>query len=114
MTSALGLPHLALAIGVLIGIAGQMLLKGGAETAGFVEQLFHPKTILGLGCYGISAMLYMIALRKIPVSVAFPSVAMSYAMVAVLGFWLYGESLGPTKIIAIAMICGGVLLLYRT
>jgi drug/metabolite transporter (DMT)-like permease len=49
----------------------------------------------------------MIALRKIPVSVAYPSVALSYALVAILGHFLFGETFGVKQMGGIALIIGG-------
>ena len=76
--------YVVLGIGILTGIGGQMLLKAGADAPTLVGQLLRPSTLLGLALYGSAAFLYIFALRKIPVSVAFPSVSLSYAIVAVL------------------------------
>jgi small multidrug resistance pump len=103
----------ALAIGILAGIAGQMLLKAGADAPDFWQQLMRPSTILGLALYGSAAFLYIIALRKIPVSVAFPSVSLSYALVAVLGHFLFGEPFGIKQVAGIALIMGGVALINQ-
>ena len=94
----------ALAIGIFAGIGGQMLLKAGADAPDFASQLMRPTTIMGLALYGSAAFLYIVALRKIPVSVAFPSVSLSYAIVAVLGHFLFGEPFGIRQI-------GGIVLL---
>ena len=77
--------YVALGIGILAGIGGQLLLKAGADAPDFVSQVLRPSTLCGLALYGSAAFLYIVALRKIPVSVAFPSVSLSYAIVAVLG-----------------------------
>ena len=61
-----------------------------------------------------TAFLYIFALRKIPVSVAFPSVSLSYALVAVLGHFLFGEPFGIKQIGGIALIMGGVVLINQT
>lgn len=103
----------ALAIGILAGIAGQMLLKAGADAPDFWQQLMRPSTIFGLALYGSAAFLYIIALRKIPVSVAFPSVSLSYALVAVLGHFLFGEPFGIKQIAGIVLIMGGVALINQ-
>ncbi len=58
--------YVALGIGILAGIAGQMLLKAGADAPEFVSQLLRPSTLCGLALYGSAAFLYLIALRKIP------------------------------------------------
>ena len=105
--------YVALGIGILTGIAGQMLLKAGADAPDFFSQLLRPSTLAGLALYGSAAFLYIIALRKIPVSVAFPSVSLSYAIVAVLGHFLFGEPFGIKQIGGIVLIMGGVMLINQ-
>jgi drug/metabolite transporter (DMT)-like permease len=106
--------YAALAIGILAGIGGQVLLKMGADAPDFVSQVLRPSTIAGLALYGSAAFLYIVALRKIPVSVAFPSVSLSYAIVAVLGHFLFGEPFGMKQIGGIVLIVGGVVLINQT
>ena len=105
--------YAALGVGILAGIAGQMLLKAGADAPDFVSQVLRPATLLGLALYGSAAFLYIIALRKIAVSVAFPSVSLSYAVVAVLGHFLFGEPFGVKQLGGIALIMGGVILINQ-
>ena len=106
--------YVALGIGILAGIGGQLLLKAGADAPDFVSQVLRPSTLCGLALYGSAAFLYIVALRKIPVSVAFPSVSLSYAIVAVLGHFLFGEPFGIKQIGGIALILSGVLLINQT
>ena len=106
--------YVALAIGIVAGVGGQVLLKLGADAPDFVSQLLRPSTLCGLALYGSAAFLYMMALRKIPVSVAFPSVSLSYAIVAVLGHYLFGEPFGMKQIGGIALIVGGVVLINQS
>jgi small multidrug resistance pump len=105
--------YVALGISILAGIAGQMLLKAGADAPDFFSQLLRPSTLAGLALYGAAALLYIIALRKIPMSVAFPSVSLSYAIVAVLGHFLFGEPFGIKQIGGIVLIMGGVVLINQ-
>jgi small multidrug resistance pump len=95
--------YVALGIGILAGIGGQILLKLGADAPDFVSQVLRPSTLCGLALYGSAAFLYIIALRRIPVSVAFPSVSLSYAIVAVLGHFLFGEPFGLKQVGGIAL-----------
>ena len=106
--------YVALAIGIVAGIGGQVLLKLGADAPDFVSQVLRPSTLAGLALYGSAAFLYMVALRKIPISVAFPTVSLSYAIVAVLGHYLFGEPFGMKQIGGIALIVGGVVLINQT
>lgn len=105
--------YIALGIGILAGIGGQILLKAGADAPDFISQVLRPSTLCGLALYGSAAFLYIVALRKIPVSVAFPSVSVSYALVAILGHFLFGEPFGLKQIGGLALIMGGVVLINQ-
>jgi small multidrug resistance pump len=103
---------LALAAAICTSLIGQVLLKTGAgDAGGFFAQLFRPATIVGLAVYGGAALLYIVALRRIPMSVALPCTAASYVVIAVVGYLAFGETLGMQKVAALLLICGGVVLL---
>ncbi|HEY4136092.1 MAG TPA: EamA family transporter [Alphaproteobacteria bacterium] len=106
--------YASLATGILLGVAAQLLLKVGASgEGGIVEQFLKPQSIGGLALYGFAAAFYMLALRKIPVSVAFPSVSLSYAVLAVLGNVWLKEPLGLMQIGGIVLIMIGVIVLNQ-
>jgi small multidrug resistance pump len=106
--------YLALAGAIAGGIGGQLLLKAGSVGAqSTIAQFMRLPTMIGLGFYAFSAVLYVIALRKIQVSLAFPSVSVSYAVIALLGYLLWNEPVGWSQVAGIALICTGVVLLYR-
>jgi multidrug transporter EmrE-like cation transporter len=96
---------------ISVSMAGQALLKAGAGAIDLVAQLFDWRTLLGLCLYGGSAVLYIIALRRIPMSRALPCTAVSYVAAAIIGHYAFGEALGVAHIAAIALICGGVVVL---
>ena len=100
---------LAAAIGTSMG--GQVLLKAGASVPSFTGQLFDPRTLVGLLLYGGAAMAYIVALRRIPLSVALPCTAVSYIAAALIGHYAFGEALSPMRLGAIGLICAGVVLL---
>lgn len=106
--------YAALFGGILIAVCGQLLLKVGVrDTTNFIAQLTNGFTILGVGFYGCAAFLYLIAIRKIPLSVAYPSVAVSYIVVALVAHFFWDETLTAGKMIAILLILTGVALLHR-
>jgi small multidrug resistance pump len=96
---------------IAISMAGNALLKAGAGAIDFVTQLFDWRTLLGFVLYGASAMLYIVALRRLPLSRALPCTAISYVAAALIGHYAFGEALGVMHLGAIALICGGVVLL---
>lgn len=106
--------YTSLIVAIVIGIGGQIALKSGANgSATVVAQFLNPFTIVGLALYVIAAVCYVVALKKIPVSVAFPSAAASYAVVAVLAHVLWDEPLGWPQLAGIVLIGSGVLLIHQ-
>lgn len=102
----------ALIAAICSSMVGQVLLKTGAGApGGFIAQVFRPTTLLGLCLYGGSAFLYIFALRRIPMSVALPCTAASYAIIALIGWSFFGEAMGAQKVAAILFIVTGVALL---
>jgi multidrug transporter EmrE-like cation transporter len=96
---------------IAVSMAGQTLLKAGAQADTFIHQLLDWRTLLGLCVYGSASILYIVALRKIPMSVALPCTAVSYVAAALIGHFMFGETLTAMRVGAIALISGGVILL---
>ena len=96
---------------IATSMGGQTLLKAGAGAPDFLTQLMDWRTILGLALYGGAAMLYIIALRRIPMSVALPFTAISYIAAALIGHFAFHEPLTAMHLTAIGLIMAGVLTL---
>ena len=77
-----------------------------------MHQFLDPYTVVGLVVYGFGALFYIVAIKRIPVSIAFPSVSLSYIAVAVCAHYLWNEPLGWAQFGGIVLIGGGVLLLH--
>jgi small multidrug resistance pump len=100
-----------LAAAIVTSMAGQTLLKAGAGAPDFIAQLFDPRTMVGLCLYGGAALLYIVALRRIPMSVALPCTAISYVAAALIGHFGFAEPLSGLHIGALALISAGVIML---
>ena len=106
--------YLSLVGAILFGVAGQIALKAGATaTTTIWDQFLDPLTIGGLAIYVIAALLYIVALKKIPVSLAFPSVAASYAVVAILAHFLWQEPFGLPQFGGLVLIGCGIVLIHQ-
>ena len=53
------------------------------------------------------------ALKRIPVSLAYPSVSLSYGILAVLAHLIWNEPLTWQHAAGIALIMGGIFVLFR-
>ncbi|MGE0224708.1 MAG: multidrug efflux SMR transporter [Acetobacteraceae bacterium] len=101
----------ALVLAISTSMVGQTLLKAGAGAPDFVAQLLDARTLVGFVLYGGAAVLYIVALRRIPMSVALPCTAISYVAAALIGHFAFQEALNPSKLGALGLICAGVVLL---
>jgi len=68
----------------------------------------------GMFCYGASLCVWLAALAKAPVSVAYPMLSIGYILVAWASVVWLGETLSPAKMLGIALICIGVVLVSRS
>jgi len=104
--------YLMLFAAITLGVLGQILLKtGSVRTQDVMNQFLDPFTIGGLFAYGLGALFYIVAIKRIPVSVAFPSVALSYVVVAICAHYMWNEPLGWQQFGGIVLIGAGVLLI---
>jgi len=112
--------------GVLLNAAAQLLLKAGARTltglsftlgnaALIAERAILSVPILcGLLLYAISVVVWVLALSRVQVSVAYPMLSVGYVVNAVAAWYLFGENLGPARIAGIGIIILGVWLVARS
>lgn len=109
-----------LLMSVLASSAGQVFLKLGATKLGKVNltnAISHvfsiitiPELIIGLGCYGIGAITYILLLTRVNLSVAGPSASLVYVFSVLLGYFLFKESIPVTRLFGLSFIIAGVIL----
>jgi drug/metabolite transporter (DMT)-like permease len=106
--------YVSLVGAIILGVAGQIALKSAAlDSPTVMAQFINPLTVIGFAIYVFAALLYIVALKKIPVSVAFPSVAASYVVVAIIAHLLWDEPFGWPQIAGLVLIGGGILLIHQ-
>jgi multidrug transporter EmrE-like cation transporter len=111
--------------GVLLNACAQLLLKAGTNAVGHFEftlasawrvapkLMFEPHILGGLTCYAISVVVWIGALSRTEVSIAYPMLSIGYIVNAVAAWYLFSEALTPTRIAGIVVIIGGVILITR-
>ena len=112
--------------GVLLNAAAQLLLKAATRHSGelvadsgriswvaVMHLLGAVPLWVGLACYAVSVVVWLGALSRVPVSIAYPMLSIGYVVNAFAAVSLFGEALSVGKLAGIAMICAGVITLAR-
>ncbi|SBS24843.1 putative 4-amino-4-deoxy-L-arabinose-phosphoundecaprenol flippase subunit ArnF [Marinomonas spartinae] len=83
--------------------------NGIAFLQSHLSSLIH--VFFGLMCYGLSLGCWMLALKKIPLSVAYPCLSISYVLVTLLAHWVFAEPLSWVVLVGSVLIMLGVSLI---
>lgn len=109
-----------LAVTIVSLSLGQILLKKGVSASplqftapSIIKTIFNPYVFLGYVTYFISSILGLFVLKKFPLSVAFPSMSVTYVIILIVSVLFFQEKLTMSKILAIVAIIGGVGMLLR-
>jgi multidrug transporter EmrE-like cation transporter len=113
--------------GVGLNAAAQLLLKVATKPLGhfsvFNADTLNSSVVIlfkslpfwgGMLCYAASVCVWVAALSKAPVSTAYPMLSLGYVVVAAVSVAWLGETLTPAKVLGIALICAGVVLVSRS
>ena len=112
--------------GVLLNAAAQLLLKAGTNAVGHfdfhldnivpvgLKLAFEPHIFGGLSCYVVSVVIWIMALSRVPVSIAYPMLSIGYIVNAFAAAYLFGESVTTQKLLGIGFIVIGVYLVAKS
>ncbi len=82
--------------------------------AGIVQTYLNWPFIVGICCFGLNLLAYTQALKRLPLSIAYPMmVTVGYLIILVVSWFLFQERLTATKYIGAVMMIGGLWLLVR-
>jgi multidrug transporter EmrE-like cation transporter len=112
--------------GVFLNAVAQLLLKAGTNAVGHFEfsagnvvpvgmkLAFQPYIIAGIGCYLASLVVWLMALSRVQVSIAYPMLSIGYVLNAIAAWYLFGESVSPMRLAGIGIIIVGVYIVARS
>lgn len=111
---------------VLLGTLAQLLLKAGTTAVGpFAfssanllpvgwQLATQPLIMGGILAYGLSLIIWIMALSRVEVSIAYPMVSIGYVLTAIAAWQFLGESLSAMRIAGISVIMVGVFIVARS
>ena len=111
--------------GVMLNAAAQILMKTGTNSIGYFE--FSVENVLPIGwklasewhiiaalfCYALSVIVWILALSRVPVSIAFPMLSMAYVVNAIAAWYLLGEAFNRPSWLGMGVIILGVIIISR-
>lgn len=114
----------SLALAVTLSTAGQLLLKAGMDATG-VQVALEPQALLelvrtvlgswrllfGFALFGASSLFWLTALSRVPLSVAYPVVSLSYVIILGTSVVLLGERPSLVTWAGALLVMGGVSLI---
>lgn len=116
-------PYLLAIISIVLGACGQIVLKMGTSQAAaagmsLLEQLLKYFTNLyilgGLVLYTLSALVWIFAISKIQLSIAYPMVASGYVLVVILSYLVLHEPVSSLRILGLVVIVAGVVIIANS
>ncbi len=93
-------------VSVVLASVGQLFLKLG------VGRLSLP-LLVGLALYGLSTLAWLFLLRSVPLSRAYPLLALNFVLVPLLSRLFLGEKLGPDYVAGTLLLLGGLALIWN-
>jgi multidrug transporter EmrE-like cation transporter len=112
--------------GVLLNAVAQLALKASVSDTGIIQldmqSLFTTAgglvsnlwLWLGLLCYAVSVVVWLLALSRVDVSIAYPMLSVGYVVNAIAAWQLFGEPMNIGKVAGIGIIIVGVYVLARS
>lgn len=102
---------LLLAATLLLLSFGQILFKWASSslTLNDPRSLASPSLIAALVVYGVATVMWILVLKKVPLSLAFPFYGLTFLFVPVLAHYLLGEKIGYQTMVGGTIIMFGVL-----
>ena len=112
--------------GVLLNALAQLGLKAATRVSGpliagdagvwqrALEVLVVPSFWYAMLAYGLSVIVWVVGLSRVPVSQAYPLLSLGYVINIGLAWWLLGEVPNVQRVAGIGVIVLGVVLVARS
>ena len=111
--------------GVMFNVAAQLLIKAGTNAVGHFEfareniapigwkLATEPHIVGAMACYAFGVVIWVLALSRVQVSIAYPLLSLGYVVNAVAALYLFNEAFNPAKVVGMGIIILGVVIISR-
>jgi drug/metabolite transporter (DMT)-like permease len=95
-------------------VTGPLVAGDGLTLGRALQLLTVPSLWLALGAYGISVLVWIVGLSRVPVGQAYPLLSLGYVLNLGLAWWLFGEVPTAQRVAGVAIIVAGVVVVARS
>ncbi|NET07748.1 MAG: EamA-like transporter family protein [Symploca sp. SIO2B6] len=109
-----------LLISIIASLSGQFFLKAGALKLGKVTSnnlvshvlsiVITPELLIGLICYALGAITYILLLTRVKLSIVGPSAALIYVFSILIGHFAFHETIPVHRLFGLGFIVFGVIM----
>ncbi len=92
-----------------IGRIGSAEVEAAGETVG--RAIREPRLWAGLALFGISSIFWLIVLSRVPLSVAYPFVGVSYILIVLLSRYVLHEQVPLMRWLGVVIVATGVAII---
>lgn len=122
--TGVGLVSIALVlVSVAFSVAGQLTLRSAMDRVGFIgrAEVSTPLTTasrvakepllwIGLFLFGISAIFWLVVLSRVPLSVAYPFVGLSYILIVAFSHFVLDEGVPLLRWVGVVVVATGIVI----
>jgi drug/metabolite transporter (DMT)-like permease len=102
---------------LLLNGGAQLLLRGaalrGADPSRPLTLVSSPMFLAGVAAYGVSVLTWLAVLKRVPLSVATPFIALVYVIVPLAAKVCFGDVLSWRMLGGMAMVAAGVTIIAQ-
>jgi drug/metabolite transporter (DMT)-like permease len=95
-------------------ISGPLLADDVSLTSRAMQLVAVPSLWYALTAYGLSVVVWIVGLSRVPVSQAYPMLSLGYVLNIGMAWWLFGEVPNAQRVIGVGVIVAGVVLVARS
>jgi multidrug transporter EmrE-like cation transporter len=116
-------PFVLIIISIVLGACGQIAMKLGTTqmvvaglsvTAQFVRYFTNIPILLGLALYTFSAVVWIFAIARVQLSMAYPMVASGYVLVVILSYLIFHEPVSILRVLGLFIVAAGVIVIANS
>ena len=90
--------------------AMKLALAGQASPLASIQAIAtSPAVLMGMACFGLSAVVWLFVLAKIPLSTAYPFIGVGIIITVIGGRFLFAEPVSLFKLFGIALVIVGIV-----